>query len=182
VCMVELDARVTDLCSRYLSWDKGALLDPRVHVFFEDAALLLPKIATTRQFDVAIVDSTQPVDGSVAGPLMQVSFLETLGSLLRPGGLIAGYGVNAAPVGQSIRRQIRGRTLQVLAGDLIEYVVPCPFYSASFAHQIWSSNTSNLQDRIISAFASFSVASDCAMDVRSLVSYLSVAWDYRLAA
>lgn len=180
VCMVELDARVTDLCTRHLKWDNGALLDPKVQVFFEDASLLLPKLATTRQFDIAIVDSTQPVEGSVAGPLVQASFLETLGNLLRPGGFIAGYGVNAAPVGQSIRRQIRERTLQVLAGHLVEYVVPCPFYSASFAYQIWTANCSDLKARIVPAFKASGIASSCAMDVDSLISYMSVPWGYRL--
>jgi spermidine synthase len=179
VHMIELDQNVTKLCAEYLKWDEGALKDERVQLHFGNAALILPKFDSSTQFDVVIVDSTQPVEGSAAADLLSDIFLQQIQHRLREGGHIVGYGVNAGPVGMDIRVRIRNALLSSLAGTLTEYVVPCPFYSALFAYQIWSASEYGVRTRVINDFWNCSFASDLVIDMDSIVSYFHIPWGYR---
>jgi spermidine synthase len=178
--MMELDERVTALCAEYLGWEGGTLSNPKLSLMFGNAAALLPSLPAEKKFDVVIVDSTQPTHGSLAGPLVEISFLQELKRRLRPRGFLAGYGINAAPIVKPLRSEIRRRSAEVLGGSLIEYVVPCPFYSASFAFQLCTCDIiDDLGSEVLRSFADVSLDGERALDVQSMLSYLSIPWGYR---
>lgn len=180
VTMLELDEKVPALCSEHLGWDAGALDDPRTRLIFGDASKNLPALPASEKFDLVFVDSTQPADGSLAGPLVSTTFIEELHRRLRPNGLLAGYGINAAPIGSSLRRKIRNRVSRIFGGSTIEYVTPCPFYSASFAFQLSSIQfVEELQGEVLKQFGDLDIAGERALDLVSLKSYLAIPWGYR---
>ena len=180
VVMVELDDRVPALCETHLGWDEGALRDPKVTVYFGDAAAVLPNLPKSLKFDVIIVDSTQPAQGSLAGSLAEANFLSELRRRLRKNGFVAGYGINAAPIARVLRTKIRERIQRTFGGTLVEYVVPCPFYSASFAFQLCTaSQISDLGGLVLERFAELALTGPRALDAVSMRSYLAIPWGYR---
>lgn len=183
VTMLELDDMVPELCQKHLGWDKHALQDDRVRLLFGDASQILPRLDQKQVFDFIIVDSTQPAEGSLAGPLVTETFLHELKRRLKPEGFVVGYGINAAPVASTLRREIRSRVSRIIHGTTIEYVTPCPFYSASFAFQISSiEQHENLAERILDRFQLTELSGERSLDLESLKSYLSIPWGYRLNA
>lgn len=86
VTQVEIDASVIELCRRYLpSLSDGAFDDPRAEIVIADGAAFARE--TERTFDVAIVDSTDPLGpGEV---LFGEPFYRDMRARLRPGGVLA---------------------------------------------------------------------------------------------
>jgi spermidine synthase len=86
VTQVEIDASVIELCRRYLpSLSDGAFDDPRAEIVIADGAAFARE--TERTFDVAIVDSTDPLGpGEV---LFGEPFYRDVRARLRPGGVLA---------------------------------------------------------------------------------------------
>ena len=81
--LIDIDEQVTAASKKYLPTISTALGDPRADVRAMDA---LEYIRTARnEFDVAIVDSTDPVD--FAAGLFQAPFYRNLFHSLRPGGM-----------------------------------------------------------------------------------------------
>ncbi len=85
VTQVEIDASVIELCKRFLpSLSDGAFDDPRAEIVIADGAAFARE--TARTFDVAIVDSTDPLGpGEV---LFSEAFYRDLRARLRPGGVM----------------------------------------------------------------------------------------------
>jgi spermidine synthase len=85
VTLVEIDPEVIALSRRYFpAVSAGAFDDPRVSVRLEDAVKYVA--AADRQFDVAIIDSTDPVGPGEA--LFSDTFYANCRALLRAGGLV----------------------------------------------------------------------------------------------
>lgn len=86
VTLVEIDPEVIEVCKEWLpSVHQGAFLDPRVHVEISPGEHFLPE--HTGEFDVIIVDSTDPIGPGAA--LFQPSFFQACQRALRPGGSLA---------------------------------------------------------------------------------------------
>lgn len=84
--MVELDPVVVEVAREHLpTLSAGAFDDPRVELRFEDGIRFVAE--SKRQFDVIIVDSTDPIGpGEV---LFSEAFYASCARCLRPGGVIA---------------------------------------------------------------------------------------------
>jgi spermidine synthase len=90
--MVELDPGVVDLARTHLpSISNGAFDDSRTELVFGDGVRFIAE--TDRQFDVIIVDSTDPFGPGEA--LFTRSFYADCHARLRPGGILVAQGGNA---------------------------------------------------------------------------------------
>jgi spermidine synthase len=82
--LIDIDREVIEASKRYLPTVSSALENPRADVRYMDA---LQYIETTAdRFDVAIVDSTDPVD--FAADLFQASFYADIAKILTPQGIL----------------------------------------------------------------------------------------------
>ena len=90
--MVELDAGVVELARTHLPGiNRGAFDDPRAELVFCDGVRFVAE--TAREFDVIIVDSTDPFGPGEA--LFTQAFYADCGARLRPGGIIVAQSGNA---------------------------------------------------------------------------------------
>jgi spermidine synthase len=88
VVMVELDERVIQVCRELLpSISKGAFDDPRAQVIIGDGMEWVKRFR--REFDVAIVDLTDPTYDGPANPLYSTPFFADVAAALRPGGILS---------------------------------------------------------------------------------------------
>lgn len=88
VVQVEIDDMVTTVCRRHLPGvSGGAFDDPRVELVFADGAEYVR--ATGEQFDVVVLDLTDPVPGGPAERLFGEDFLREVKRVLAPGGVLA---------------------------------------------------------------------------------------------
>jgi spermidine synthase len=81
--LVEIDERVISTARRYFPELAGSLDDPRAMVHVTDG---LAWIQTARDFDVILVDSTDPI-GAAEG-LFQADFYQQVKNALAPGGIL----------------------------------------------------------------------------------------------
>ena len=82
--MVEIDEVVVEACRTYLPSVRQALDDPRLQIIFDDG---IRYVAETRAyFDVAIVDSTDPVGPGIG--LFEKSFYENMAKILTDQGIL----------------------------------------------------------------------------------------------
>lgn len=87
--MVDIDEEVVDACRRFLpEQHAGAFDDPRVTLIFDDARAWLERL-TGAQFDVVLVDLTEPLDGGPSDKLFTKEFYELVSRALSPGGVMA---------------------------------------------------------------------------------------------
>jgi spermidine synthase len=84
VVMVEIDPVVVNACRKYMPQVSANMEDPRVDLKIEDGVEFVSRSSET--FDVAIVDSTDPV--GPAKPLFDSGFYEKIASLLTPEGIL----------------------------------------------------------------------------------------------
>ena len=84
VVMVEIDQMVVDACRKYLPTVSAAGADPRLEIKIADGVEFVSKSA--EKFDVAIVDSTDPV--GPAAPLFGSRFYEDISALLTDNGIL----------------------------------------------------------------------------------------------
>jgi spermidine synthase len=85
VVQVELDRKVVDLCREYLpGHSQGAFEDPRLQLVFDDGLNYVN--TTAEQFDVVIVDSTDPLGPGEA--LFSQVFYSACKRCLLPGGIL----------------------------------------------------------------------------------------------
>ena len=89
--MVELDPGVVEIARTYLPGiSRGAFDDPRTELVFGDGVWFVAE--TERQFDVIIVDSTDPFGPGEA--LFTQTFYADCGRRLRPGGILVAQSGN----------------------------------------------------------------------------------------
>lgn len=84
VVLVEIDEMVVRACREYLPALSGALDDPRVELRIEDGVKYVAN--TTEQFDVIMVDSTDPV--GPASPLFDQAFYQNAVRMLAADGIL----------------------------------------------------------------------------------------------
>lgn len=84
VVMVEIDKMVVDACHEHMPSVSGKLDDPRLSILYADG---VEYVAHTREsFDVAIIDSTDPV--GPAAPLFDATFYKNIADRLGPEGIM----------------------------------------------------------------------------------------------
>lgn len=123
VTMIELDRQVVDLARRHLGMICGeAFADPRTELRIEDGAKFLAE--TTRQFDVIIIDSTDPVGpGEV---LFSPEFYANCRRCLRPDGILATQ--NGVPFIQGAELSSTARAFDALFQYPRFYFAAVPMY------------------------------------------------------
>lgn len=124
VTMIEIDAGVVDFSRQYLPGiSAGAFDDPRLHLTIADGAAFLRD--TERQFDVIIVDSTDPVGpGEV---LFTNSFYGHARRALSPGGILVTQ--NGVPFLQGGELTNTMRAFKALFSDATCYLATVPSYA-----------------------------------------------------
>ncbi|MEZ5932942.1 MAG: polyamine aminopropyltransferase [Alphaproteobacteria bacterium] len=121
--MVEIDPSVVEMCRRHLpSISKGAFDDPRTDLVFADGVDFVK--TTDRRFDVAIIDSTDPIGpGEV---LFTQDFYRSVKAILKDGGvLVTQNGVPFMQSGELLRSM---QAFKTLFADSSCYLATVPGY------------------------------------------------------
>lgn len=84
--MVEIDARVVEVCEMHFPWLSQVRSDKRVELKIADGKMFIQE--SDRKFDVILIDSSDPVGPSTV--LHQREFFWRLKDHLKPGGIVAG--------------------------------------------------------------------------------------------
>lgn len=87
VCLVEIDAGVIEAVREYFPSVACALGDPRVRIVIEDAARYVWRGDVQGRYDVAVIDSPDPVGPAVV--LFQEEFYRGIHRVLAPDGLFS---------------------------------------------------------------------------------------------
>jgi len=91
VTMIEIDAGVVEIAREHLPGiNRGAFDDPRADLLFADGVAFVAE--TGRQFDVIILDTTDPT--GPGEPLFTEAFYADCRARLRPGGIVVGQSGN----------------------------------------------------------------------------------------
>ncbi len=124
VTMVEIDGGVVEFCKDYLPGiSAGAFEDPRLNLVIADGADFMRDPGD--QFDVIIVDSTDPIGpGEV---LFTDSFYGHAKAALKPGGIITTQ--NGVPFMQGDELTNTMRAFQALFADATCYLATIPTYA-----------------------------------------------------
>ncbi len=87
VVMVDLDGEVVDICRKYLpEWSRGAFEDLRAELVIGDGREYLAN--TDKEFDVVIVDATDPLEGGPSVLLYTYEFYKLVKKRLRRKGVV----------------------------------------------------------------------------------------------
>jgi spermidine synthase len=87
--MIDIDEVIVNECKKHIpSINNGAFDDKRLELIIGDGIDYVHK-AADNSFDVIIVDSTDPLPGSVGEILFTLDFYEHCNRILRPNGVIA---------------------------------------------------------------------------------------------
>ena len=121
--MVEIDPSVVEMCRQHLpSISKGAFDDPRTDLVFADGVDFVK--TTDKRFDVAIIDSTDPIGpGEV---LFTDAFYEAAKGCLKEGGILVTQ--NGVPFVQPDELAKSMRALKALFTDATAYMATVPGY------------------------------------------------------
>lgn len=85
--MVDIDEELVSLCRRYMpEWSRGAFDDPRLELVFDDGRRFMER--TDEVFDVVIVDSVDPVEGTLSIGLYTKEFYEVVKERLGDDGVL----------------------------------------------------------------------------------------------
>lgn len=82
--MVEIDAKVVEVCRKYFGWPAPDFRDPRARLVIGDGNEFIREAG--KKFDVILVDSSDPVGPSTR--LHERDFYTNLKARLRPGGVV----------------------------------------------------------------------------------------------
>lgn len=132
--MVEIDAGVIDMCRKYMpSISAGAFDDPRAEIVIADGLKFMAE--TDRQFDVIIVDSTDPIGpGEV---LFTEAFYADCKSRLTGRGILATQ--NGVPFLQAEELKSTHAKFRKLFPDSHFFVAAVPTYVGGFMTLGWAS-------------------------------------------
>ena len=148
---VEIDPRVVELAKTWLpALSAGAFDDPRADLVFADGARFVAE--TDRRFDVAIVDSTDPVGPAAA--LFTEDFYRNCKRCLKAGGVLITQ--NGVPALQREELASSHAAFRRLFADPAFYVAPVPTYNGGFMAFGWATDdpglrrwsSATIQDRI----------------------------------
>ena len=137
---VEIDPRVVELAKAWLpALSAGAFDDPRAELVIADGARFVAE--TGRRFDIAIVDSTDPVGPGAA--LFTEDFYRNCKRCLKDGGvLITQNGVPALQGGELAASHAAFRRL---FADWAFYLAPVPTYNGGFMAFGWATDDAGLR-------------------------------------
>ncbi len=135
VVMVEIDAGVIEFSRRYLPGiGAGAFDDPRLEIVIADGAEYVRDAA--ERFDVAIIDSTDPVGPGAT--LYTDSFYGRLKARLNPGGIVVTQ--NGVPFLQGAELTATLRAFKALFTDATCYLAQIPTYVCGPMAMGWGSD------------------------------------------
>jgi spermidine synthase len=120
--LVEIDARVIEVCQRHFPGLALSFRDRRARVEVADGNRFIRR--TERRFDVILVDSSDPVGPSAV--LHQRAFYAALKKRLEPGGIIAAQA--GAPLFHLEHLMKKRVFLKDLFSHALYYVGPVPTY------------------------------------------------------
>lgn len=141
VVMVELDRQVSEACRDHLSAvNAGAFEDPRLDLRFEDGVDYVARCE--RQFDVVLIDSTDPVPGP-GEVLFGEPFYRGCRRILAPGGiLISQFGVPFL-YPEAVRAACR--RLAHCFADVALYIVAVPVFAGGYMAFGWAGDDPGLR-------------------------------------
>ena len=151
VVQVEIDPRVVELAKTHLpALSAGAFEDPRAELVIADGARFVAD--TDRRFDVAIVDSTDPVGPGAA--LFTEEFYRNCKRCLKEGGVLITQ--NGVPALQGDELAASHAAFRKLFADPAFFVAPVPTYNGGFMAFGWATDdpglrrwsSATIQDRI----------------------------------
>jgi spermidine synthase len=130
VTLCEIDRAVVDSCRQYFPEISKGLSDPRTQVVCEDGAAFVRNF--TEEFDLVLVDSTDPVGPGVA--LFETTFYESIRKSLKRGGAAVFQTESPLFMGDVFSRTVRDLR-QVFGGDAATpYLATIPSYPGG----LWS--------------------------------------------
>ena len=137
---VEIDPRVVELAKAWLpALSAGAFDDPRAELVIADGARFVAE--TDRRFDIAIIDSTDPVGPGAA--LFTEDFYRNCKRCLKDGGvLITQNGVPSLQGGEVTASHAAFRRL---FADPAFYLAPVPTYNGGFMAFGWATDDAGLR-------------------------------------
>ncbi len=137
---VEIDPRVVELAKAWLpALSAGAFDDPRAELVFADGARFAAE--TDRRFDIAIVDSTDPVGPGAA--LFTEDFYRNCKRCLKEGGVLVTQ--NGVPSLQGDEVTASHTAFRRLFADPAFYLAPVPTYNGGFMAFGWATDDPGLR-------------------------------------
>ena len=137
---VEIDPRVVALAKAWLpALSAGAFDDPRAELVIADGARFVAE--TGRRFDVAIVDSTDPVGPGAA--LFTEGFYRNCKRCLKDGGVLITQ--NGVPSLQGDELTASHTAFRALFADPAFYLAPVPTYNGGFMAFGWATDDAGLR-------------------------------------
>ena len=137
---VEIDPRVVELAKIHLpALSAGAFDDPRAELVIADGARFVAE--TDRRFDVAIVDSTDPVGPGAA--LFTEGFYRNCKRCLKDGGVLITQ--NGVPSLQGDELTASHAAFRALFADPAFYLAPVPTYNGGFMAFGWATDDAGLR-------------------------------------
>ncbi len=135
VVQVEVDPSVVELSRRHFAEiNAGVFADPRFALVIADGAAYVH--GTAEQFDVVLIDSTDPIGPGVA--LFTQAFYADVHRLLRPGGVLVTQ--NGVPFVQPQEFASAMRNLAATFRQVTSYAVCVPTYFGGHLALGWSSD------------------------------------------
>lgn len=122
VCLVEIDPLVIDVSKEYFPWLSSSLDDERSELIIADGWEFVRK--TDRKFDVAIIDSSDPVGPSVS--LYEKNFFSGIKKCLNEDGIVVGQAGSPFFSMDSIKK--KNDFLRTLFRIVSFYSSPVPTY------------------------------------------------------
>jgi spermidine synthase len=130
VMLCEIDPRVVDSCREYFPEISQGLSDPRAQVVCEDGAAFVKNF--TEQFDLVLVDSTDPVGPGVA--LFETSFYESIKKSLKKDGAAVFQTESPLFMGDVFSKTLRDLRLVFGSDAATPYLATIPSYPGG----LWS--------------------------------------------
>ncbi|MFQ5985698.1 MAG: polyamine aminopropyltransferase [Alphaproteobacteria bacterium] len=137
VTLVEIDARVIELCREHLpSIGKGAFDDPRTELIIGDGAAFVAE--TNERFNVIIVDSTDAAAGGPGYVLYESDFYTDCRRCLAPDGIFVSQ--NSVPFFPAEAEELKKACprMREVFPDMTLYVAPVPSYEGGFMVFGWA--------------------------------------------
>ena len=131
VVMVDIDEELVALCREHLAgWSAGAFEDPRLELHFIDGREYLEN--TDEEFDVILVDLSDPIPGSPAVRLFTLEFYQAVYDHLSPQGVACFQAGSLEPWGLTLHARMFN-TLSAVFPVVTSY----PYYQPCF-HELHS--------------------------------------------
>jgi len=128
VVLVEIDAKVIEICRKYFPWHSQTPKDKRIKFIIEDGKCYVERSKT--KFDVILVDSSDPIGPSSV--LHKKKFFEVLKTRLRPRGVIVSQ--TGSPFFHSDQIKEKSGFLSKIFKTVRFFIAPVPSYPGG----LWS--------------------------------------------